>query len=87
MCFYASPRAVSGDASSRPPTTCGACASAEKRALLGDTPFPGCSAEPEALARIATLQSDLTALLPAQPNERIVYHCQKGRLAPAEAAQ
>ncbi|MDE0946698.1 MAG: serine protease [Sphingobium sp.] len=57
------------------------------RALLGDTPFPECSAEPEALARIATLQSDLTALLPAQPNERIVYHCQKGRLAPADAAE
>ena len=57
------------------------------RALLGDKPFPGCGSDPEALARIAMLQSDLTALLPAQPNERIVYHCQKGRLAPVEAAQ
>ncbi|MEQ6332010.1 serine protease [Sphingobium sp. MK2] len=60
---------------------------AKARALLGDKPFPGCGADPDALARIATLQSELSALLPAAPNERIVYHCQKGRLAPAEAAE
>lgn len=47
----------------------------------------GCGADADRLGRIATLQSDLTALLPAQPNERIVYHCQKGRLAPADPAE
>lgn len=52
------------------------------RALIAQKPVQGCSAKPENLARIAALQSDLAALVPAQPNERIVYHCQKGRLAP-----
>ncbi|MBH1993029.1 MAG: trypsin-like peptidase domain-containing protein [Sphingomonadaceae bacterium] len=56
------------------------------RALLKDKPVQGCGGDPDSLARIATLQSDLTALVPAQPNERIVYHCQKGRLAPADPA-
>ena len=61
------------------------------RALLKDEtgkgPIKGCGTDSDRLARIATLQSDLTALLPAQPNERIVYHCQKGRLAPADPAE
>lgn len=57
------------------------------RALLKGDPAQACGGEPDRLARIATLQSDLTALVPAQPNERIVYHCQKGRLAPVDPAQ
>ncbi|OAN55625.1 S1C family serine protease [Sphingobium sp. TCM1] len=57
------------------------------RALLRDGPIKGCGADSGRLARIATLQSDMTALLPPQPNERIVYHCQKGRLAPADPAE
>jgi hypothetical protein len=56
------------------------------RALLKDKPIKGCGSESDLLSRIATLQTDVTALLPAQPNERIVYHCQKGRLAPADPA-
>ena len=61
------------------------------RALLaegtGKGPIKGCGSESELLSRIATYQNDVTALLPPQPNERIVYHCQKGRLAPADPAE
>lgn len=57
------------------------------RALLKDKPVKGCSSDPDRLTGVASLQSDLAALLPAQPNERIVYHCQKGRLAPADPTQ
>lgn len=60
---------------------------AKARALVGDKPIPACGSDPEALARIAALQSQMAALVPAQPNERIVYHCQKGRLAPVDPAQ
>lgn len=56
------------------------------RALLNDKPIKGCASDPDTLARIATLQSGLSALLPAQPNERLVYHCQKGRLSPKDTA-
>ena len=56
------------------------------RALTRDKPIEGCSADADLLARVAALRGDVTALLPAQPNERIVYQCQKGRLAPADPA-
>jgi hypothetical protein len=54
------------------------------RAFTKDKPVKGCGADADLLARIAALRNDVAALLPAQPNERIVYHCQKGRLAPAD---
>jgi hypothetical protein len=57
------------------------------RALLKDKPIKGCGSDSELLSRIAALQSDVTTLLPPQANERIVYHCQKGRLAPADPAE
>lgn len=57
------------------------------RALLKAGPVRGCGNDSARLARIASLQTELSALLPAQPNERLVYHCQKGRLAPSEPAQ
>lgn len=57
---------------------------AKVRALAKDVPEKGCSTDPARLAGIAALQGDLTALLPAQPNERLSYRCQKGRLTPAE---
>ncbi|MBS47454.1 MULTISPECIES: S1C family serine protease [Sphingobium] len=56
------------------------------RALVKDKPIKGCGSDADLLRKIATLRSDAAALLPAQPNERIVYHCQKGRLAPADEA-
>lgn len=57
------------------------------RALLKDQPAAGCGADPALLARIARIGDDAAALLPATPNERIVYHCQKGRLAPRDPAE
>jgi hypothetical protein len=54
------------------------------RALLKDGPVKACSSESDLLGRIAGLRSDLASLLPAQPNERLVYHCRKGRLAPVD---
>ncbi|WP_375197868.1 S1C family serine protease [Sphingobium sp.] len=60
---------------------------AKARALLRNGPIKGCGNDSALLAKIASLQTDLTALLPAQPNERIVYHCQKGRLAPPDAGK
>lgn len=56
------------------------------RALLKDGPIKECGNNPDLLARIASLRSDLAALLPAQPNERLVYRCRKGRLASADPA-
>jgi len=58
---------------------------AKARALLKNGPIRRCGSDSALLAKIASLQTDLAALLPAQPNERIVYHCQKGRLAPPDA--
>jgi hypothetical protein len=39
-----------------------------------------CSANPETLARLQKIQADIRAVLPAQPNERLVYACRKGQL-------
>lgn len=58
---------------------------AKARELLREQPVRGCRNDPEMLGRIASLQSNLSALLPAQPNERLVYRCQKGRLTPPDA--
>lgn len=56
------------------------------RALLKNGPVKGCGSDSTLLAKVASLQTDLAALLPPQPNERLVYHCQKGRLSPADPA-
>jgi hypothetical protein len=54
------------------------------RALLNDGPTKACGTDSDLLAQIAALRSNLAALLPAQPNERLVYRCRKGRLAPPD---
>lgn len=54
-------------------------------ALLKDGPIRGCGADPALLSKIAALRGDIAGLLPSPPNERLVYHCQKGRMAPADA--
>lgn len=54
------------------------------RALVAQAKVEGCSADPASRTAIASLQSDIRSLLPAQPNERLVHHCQKGRLAAAQ---
>ncbi len=59
---------------------------AKAHALLKDGPIKACGSNPDLLARIASLRSDVATLLPAQPNERLVYRCRKGRLAPADPA-
>ena len=56
------------------------------RATLKDGAIKACGTDPDLLARIASLRTDLAALLPAQPNERLVYHCRKGRLSPPDPA-
>jgi hypothetical protein len=58
-----------------------------KARALGNGPIKGCSGDSALLGKIAALHNDLAAMLPAQPNERIVYHCQKGRLAPPDAGK
>ena len=55
------------------------------RALAKDGPIRSCGEDGALQAKIASLQSNLAALLPAQPNERLVYHCQKGRLTPSDS--
>ena len=55
-----------------------------KARALGGGVIKGCGGDSALLGKIAGLRDDLAALLPAQPNERIVYHCQKGRLTPGE---
>lgn len=57
------------------------------RALLKDGPSKGCTSDDGAQRKIATLQSDIMAILPGQPNERLVYHCQKGLLAPKDTKE
>lgn len=54
------------------------------RALLKDGAVKGCTSDPAMPAKIAALQSDVASTLASPPNERLVYHCQKGRLAPAD---
>lgn len=58
---------------------------AKARALVKDGPIHTCGSDPGLQSKIAALKTDLGALLPAQPNERLVYRCQKGRLAPADS--
>ncbi len=54
------------------------------RALVTATKAGRCSTDPAQRTALATLQSDIISMLPAQPNERLIHHCQKGRLTPAE---
>lgn len=54
------------------------------RALVKDKGVKGCTTDAEAQARIAAFHTDAAALLPPQPNERIAYYCQKGRITPPE---
>lgn len=44
----------------------------------------GCTADPAALSRIQQAHSQIRSLLPALPNERLVYQCRKGTAASKE---
>lgn len=42
---------------------------------------PGqCTGSETALAALRKMQGELRSALPAQPNERLIYHCQKGKM-------
>ena len=56
------------------------------RGELKDAPGGRCGSDSVLLSKISALRSTVGALLPPQPNERLVYHCQKGRLSPPDAA-
>jgi hypothetical protein len=48
------------------------------RALRSTLSWAGCTADPDRLAELARLQGEIGALLPPQPNERLVYRCEAG---------
>jgi hypothetical protein len=48
------------------------------RALRATLSWAGCSADPGRLAELARLQGEIAALLPPQPNERLIYRCAPG---------
>ena len=54
----------------------GAQTAEQARALRETLGWSGCTADPERLAALARMQADITALLPAQPNERLAYSCE-----------
>src|SRR3546814_12539532 len=38
-----------------------------------------CTTDSGALADLAAMEADIRAILPARPNEHLVYHCQKAK--------
>ncbi|HEX7821358.1 MAG TPA: trypsin-like peptidase domain-containing protein [Sphingobium sp.] len=52
------------------------------RKVRSSVEFAGCSAEPAKLEALTRMEADIRALLPPEPNERLVYRCTPGR-APA----
>ncbi len=59
---------------------------AKAREVRAGVAIKGCSANPDQLAALATQQDAIRSVLPASPNERLVYECQKlaaGAAAPA----
>ena len=51
------------------------------RAARGDYQAPSCGAGDKAAQELGARQTALMALLPGQPNERLVYHCAPGKPA------
>ena len=47
------------------------------REIRGRFTFNGCTSDPETLSQLQQMQSDIRAILPPQPNERLVYQCGK----------
>ncbi len=50
---------------------------AQARDLKSRVPFNGCTSDPGRLAELQRAQADIRAVLPPQPNERLVYQCQR----------
>jgi len=61
----------------------GADVADQARQLRGSLKWSGCTADPQRLAQLGELQNEIAALLPPQPNERLIYHCASGP-APAQ---
>lgn len=49
------------------------------RAIRQTLGWSGCTADPARLAALAKMQGDIAAVLPDQPNERLIYHCQPSK--------
>lgn len=50
------------------------------RAIRATTDAGACTTDTAALAKLGRMQNDLRAILPLQPNERLVYQCGKGKV-------
>ncbi|MDX3910304.1 MAG: serine protease [Sphingobium sp.] len=49
------------------------------RAIRARTDAGACTTDAAAMAKLKQMQGDLRAILPLQPNERLVYQCAKGK--------
>jgi len=49
----------------------------QAREMRGHFSFNGCTGNPETLTRLQQMQSEIRSVLPARPNERLVYQCRK----------
>ena len=61
-------------------------ADAAVRQARGKFQAPACGAGNDAAQALGTQQAAVLSLLPAQPNERLVYHCAAGASTPSAAA-
>jgi S1-C subfamily serine protease len=52
------------------------------RKIRASAEFAGCTADPAKLDGITRMETDIRALLPPEPNERLVYRCTPGRAPP-----
>lgn len=59
---------------------------AKAREIRAGVTLKSCTADADALAGLATQQEAIRSVLPASPNERLVYECQKAAAAIAPAA-
>ena len=57
------------------------------REIRAGVTLKSCTADPDALAGLATQQEAIRAVLPASPNERLVYQCQKAAASAAAPAR
>ena len=60
-----------------------ATAETARKARTGVT-IASCTTDPAQLDALARMESSVRALLPPQPNERLVYHCTKAKPAAAQ---
>jgi S1-C subfamily serine protease len=52
------------------------------RALRQKVQWAGCTADPQRIAELASMQADIKAMLPSLPNERLAYQCEGKKAAP-----